>query len=83
VLLRLFLGWNYIRRRLLSQTVIYEETGWYDGGCWEKPPEELTKDRLIGTYQVGPVLKRLRWSLVSLAGFTLVDGLAWFCLPQA
>lgn len=29
--IRLYLGWSHVGDRLLSATVIYEETGWYDG----------------------------------------------------
>ncbi|CAN1786382.1 Protein CONSERVED IN THE GREEN LINEAGE AND DIATOMS 27, chloroplastic [Linum perenne] len=29
--LRMYLGWAYVGNRLLSATVEYEETGWYDG----------------------------------------------------
>ncbi len=38
--------------RLLSATVEYEETGWYDGQVWVKTPQMLMRDRLLGTYQV-------------------------------
>ncbi|XP_020685005.1 protein CONSERVED IN THE GREEN LINEAGE AND DIATOMS 27, chloroplastic isoform X4 [Dendrobium catenatum] len=31
VVLRMYLGWAYVGNRLLSATVDYEETGWYDG----------------------------------------------------
>jgi Conserved in the green lineage and diatoms 27 len=60
VLLRLYLGWSYVHRRLYSETVYYEETGWYDGQSWPKPPQELAQDRLITTYQVLPILRRLK-----------------------
>lgn len=65
-LLRLYLGWSYVRDRLLSETVFYEETGWYDGQLWNKPPEEQVKDRLVVTYQVQPILQRLKWTFGSL-----------------
>lgn len=29
--IRLYLGWSHVGDRLLSATVVYEETGWYDG----------------------------------------------------
>jgi hypothetical protein len=32
-------GWSYVGDRLLSAVVPYEETGWYDGQMWVKPPE--------------------------------------------
>jgi len=32
--------------------VEYEETGWYDGQVFVKPPEVLARDRLLGSYEV-------------------------------
>eukprot|EP01024_Parvocaulis_polyphysoides_P032052 TRINITY_DN28807_c0_g1_i4.p3 TRINITY_DN28807_c0_g1~~TRINITY_DN28807_c0_g1_i4.p3 ORF type:complete len:318 (-),score=11.01 TRINITY_DN28807_c0_g1_i4:250-1122(-) len=66
--LRLYLGWAHVGNRLLSATVEYEETGWYDGQVWVKPPQVLMRDRLLGNYTVRPTLTRLRNTLVSLAG---------------
>lgn len=31
MVLNMYNGWSYVRDRLLSATVEYEETGWYDG----------------------------------------------------
>nr|YP_009504567.1 hypothetical protein [Cyanophora sudae]AWW13677.1 hypothetical protein [Cyanophora sudae] len=62
-LCRLYLGWSYICQRLLSATVSYEESGWYDGQVWVKPSEVLIKDRLVGIYQVRPILDRLKQTL--------------------
>ena len=45
-------GWSYVGARLLSAAVPYEETGWYDGQTFVKPPEVLARDRLLGTYEV-------------------------------
>lgn len=76
VLLRLYLGWGYVYRRLHCEAVYYEETGWYDGQAWKKPTAELTQDRLISTYQVQPILQRLKYSfgllgLLCMAGYGL------------
>lgn len=60
ILIRLYLGWSYIFKRLASATVFYEESGWYDGQLWVKSAELLTKDRLIGIYQVEPILLRVK-----------------------
>ena len=38
----------------------YEETGWYDGQIFVKPAEILSRDRLIGNFQVKPAADRLR-----------------------
>ncbi|CAN6441761.1 unnamed protein product [Victoria cruziana] len=67
VVLRMYLGWAYVGNRLLSATVEYEETGWYDGQMWVKPPEVLARDRLLGSYAVKPVLNRVKLTLILLA----------------
>ena len=66
ILIRLYLGWSYIIDRLFSATVFYEESGWYDGQIWIKTPEMLTKDRLIGTYYIVPILQRIRLTFTIL-----------------
>jgi hypothetical protein len=76
-LLRLYLGWSYIHARLANSTVFYEESGWYDGQSWEKPLDVLTRDRLVVTYQVKPVLKRLSQTFVSLAVILIVGSIIW------
>lgn len=64
ILVRLVLGWLYVGDRLQRPTVIYEETGWYDGQEWPKPEAELAQDRLIYTYELRPILQRLRVTLL-------------------
>ena len=56
LLIRLYLGWSYIMRRLLSATIVYEESGWYDGEVWIKSPDILAQDRLIAIYEVRPLI---------------------------
>lgn len=63
ILTRLLLGWSYVLKRLLSPTIFYEESGWYDGQIWIKPAENLTQDRLIGIYQLTPLVDRIKYSL--------------------
>lgn len=70
--LRIYLGWSYVHNRLLSATIEYEETGWYDGQIFVKPPELLARDRLTGTYEVNPVMQRLRYTMISTGGALLV-----------
>lgn len=65
--LRSYLGWHYIYNRLMEATVPYEESGWYDGQIWIKPPEVLIQDRLIGTYEIYPGLSRLNLTLIFLS----------------
>jgi hypothetical protein len=64
ILVRLYLGWSYVLKRLLSATLFYEESGWYDGQIWIKSVDTLMQDRLIGMYQVNPILDRTKKILV-------------------
>jgi hypothetical protein len=77
ILLRLYLGWSYVCDRLSQETVFYEESGWYDGQTWQKPPEMLARDRLIVAYQVQPLLVRLKRSFGAIALVIGMGSLAW------
>ena len=57
--IRLYLGWNHIFKRLISEKVEYEESGWYDGQVWEKPLVLKEKESLIASIEVKPILKNL------------------------
>jgi len=57
--IRLYLGWNHIFKRLTSEKVEYEESGWYDGQVWEKPLSLKEKESLIASIEVKPILKNL------------------------
>ena len=57
--IRLYLGWNHIFKRLTSEKVEYEESGWYDGQVWEKPLVLREKEILIASIEVKPILKNL------------------------
>lgn len=76
-LLRLYLGWSYVRDRLLKETIFYEESGWYDGQTWTKPPEVLTRDRLIVFHQIQPILQRLKRTFGILILLVFSGGLIW------
>ena len=57
--IRLYLGWNHIFKRLNSEKVEYEESGWYDGQVWLKPLVLKEKESLIASLEVKPILKNL------------------------
>ena len=57
--IRLYLGWNHVFKRLTSEKVEYEESGWYDGQVWIKPLFLKEKESLIATIEVKPILKNL------------------------
>lgn len=66
-----FLAWTYTGRRLFSAKVFYEESGWFDGRVWTKPPTILRHERLLYHYQLLPIVTRigktLRLICVSIA----------------
>mgnify|MGYP001209673106 CR=1 FL=1 len=66
LLLRQWLSWIYIYKRLNSENIEYEESGWYDGQTWEKPIDWRAKDLLIAQYQIKPVLNHLEVIIVLL-----------------
>ena len=57
--IRLYLGWNHVFKRLTSEKVEYEESGWYDGQVWIKPLVLKEKESLIASIEVKPILKNL------------------------
>ena len=59
ITIRLYLGWNHIFKRLNSEKVEYEESGWYDGQIWIKPLNLKEKESLIASLEVKPILKNL------------------------
>ncbi|MBD2625678.1 CGLD27 family protein [Trichormus variabilis] len=77
VLVRLYLGWYYVRDRLYSPTVFYEESGWYDGQTWTKPQEVISRDRLIVSYEIKPILQRLQITFAGLALMYLIGTMVW------
>lgn len=79
-LIRLYLGWIYICDRLSQETVFYEESGWYDGQSWQKPAEVLQRDRLIVTYQIRFLLRRLQLTFIVVAALILADAMIWVFL---
>ena len=66
LLSRQWLSWIYIYKRLISENIEYEESGWYDGQVWEKPIDWRSKDLLIAQHQVKPILDHLRTLMIVL-----------------
>ena len=66
ILIRQWLSWVYIYKRLNSEKIEYEESGWYDGQTWEKPIDWRAKDLLIAQYQIKPVLNHLEVIIILL-----------------
>ena len=70
--IRLYLGWNHIFKRLTSERVEYEESGWYDGQVWIKPLVLKEKESLIATIEVRPILKNIIqiFTIISILGLS-------------
>lgn len=80
-LLHLWLGWRYVLQRLSSASITYEETGWYDGQEWTKSAVELAQDRLLVSYEVVPIVRRISQALGALLLGSGVIALAITALP--
>ena len=76
--IRLYLGWNHVFRRLTSEKVEYEESGWYDGKVWIKPLTLKEKESLIASIEVKPILK----NLIQISSIILVLALSGILLFQ-
>ena len=66
ILIRQWLSWVYIYKRLNSENIEYEESGWYDGQIWEKPIDWRAKDLLIAQHQIKPILNHLQVIIILL-----------------
>ena len=72
LLVRQWLGWTNLQRRLTATAVEYEESGWYDGQVWEKPVAWRQQDLLVAQHEVRPVLQRLQQATGLIAALLLV-----------
>ena len=77
ILIRLYLGWNHIFKRLTSEKVEYEESGWYDGQVWIKPIVLKEKESLIASLEVKPILKNLI-QIFSIISVLILSGILLF-----
>ncbi|MGF1541356.1 MAG: CGLD27 family protein [Pleurocapsa sp.] len=80
VLLRIYLGWSYIGDRLNQDRIFYEESGWYDGQTWLKPTNMLNRDRLVFSYQIQPILRRLQKTFATSFALVILGSLTWLLL---
>ena len=76
--IRLYLGWNHIFKRLNSEKVEYEESGWYDGQIWIKPLNLKEKESLIASVEVKQILK----NLIQISSFIIIFLLSGILLMQ-
>jgi hypothetical protein len=69
-----------VRDRLSKAEIFYEESGWYDGQVWTKPEEVLQRDRLIVSYEIQSLLKRLYLTFGGLALLLAGGSVVWMVL---
>ena len=77
VSIRLYLGWNHVFKRLNSEKVEYEESGWYDGQVWIKPLVLKEKESLIASIEVKPILNNLI-QIISIIIILALSGILFF-----
>ncbi len=77
IVLRLYLGWSYVRDRLASPIIFYEESGWYDGQNWIKPQQVLDRDLLVVSYEVKPIIQRLQITALCLVMLFVAGSAIW------
>ena len=75
--IRLYLGWNHVFKRLTSEKVEYEESGWYDGKVWLKPLVLKEKESLIALIEVKPILRNLI-QILSIISVLALSGILLF-----
>ena len=75
--IRLYLGWNHVFTRLNSESVEYEESGWYDGQVWVKPLVLKERESLIASNEVKPILKNLI-QVFSIISVLALSGILFF-----
>ena len=75
---RIYLGWQYVKDRLKSDRIFYEESGWYDGQTWLKPSTMLDRDRLVVSYEIEPIMKRLYKTYGVIAAIIVLSASVWF-----
>ena len=63
LLFRHLLSWKYIYKRLKSEVIEYEESGWYDGQTWEKDIEMREKDLLTAQHDAKPIIDLLNQTI--------------------
>ena len=79
LLIRQWLSLTYIYKRLNSENIEYEESGWYDGQTWEKPIEWRSKDLLIAQHQIKPILNHLK--IIILLLISIIVSSLLFIVP--
>ena len=72
-----YLGWICVSDRLQWGKLFYDESDLYNGQISTKAAAILTRDRLIVSYQIQPMLQRLQKTALILGAIVAISGLFW------
>jgi hypothetical protein len=75
LLVRLYTGWAFVGDRLVSKTIEYEETGWFDGDVEVKSVAEQKRDKFLYQSEVRPVVERLKFLTTAGSAFFVASAI--------
>ncbi|MEL6163393.1 MAG: CGLD27 family protein [Cyanobacteria bacterium J06628_3] len=72
-LMQLYTAWHYLYLRLMNQKIAYKLLESSKTAVWYKPESTLIRDRLIARFQVRPVLKRIKQTILLVLLFLILN----------
>jgi len=82
LMLRIYSGWGYLKTRLTSKVIEYEETGWYDGDVELKTEAEMKRDRFLYKDKVQPVVELLKATSLGVGALWVASIIAFNTASQ-
>eukprot|EP00977_Amphora_coffeiformis_P020179 scaffold7995_cov173-Amphora_coffeaeformis.AAC.9 len=82
LMLRIYSGWGYLKTRLTSKVIEYEETGWYDGDVELKTEAEMKRDRFLYKDKVQPVVELVKTTSLGMGALWVASILAFNAASQ-
>lgn len=82
LMIRIYSGWGYLKARLTSKVIEYEETGWYDGDVELKTESEMRRDRFLYKDKVQPVVERVKTTSLGLGALWVASIVAFNAASQ-
>lgn len=77
-LFRLYSIWHYIHLRLISREIDYKTLATKETRFWQKSELVLARDILVDRFQIRPIIKRLKQSMMLLAMIISLNSLILF-----
>ena len=82
LMIRIYSGWGYLKTRLTSKVIEYEETGWYDGDIELKTEAEMKRDRFLYKDKVQPVVERVKTASLGIGALWVASIVAFNAASQ-